>query len=140
MLPQAREPKRRFVPSKWEAKAVLRIIRSLRKNPDARARKDARESDDAPKASVEGDEDRDETQRSCVPPRAAREAAHARGLVQPPFEYVADAQVDENGDEVSAPRAPTTRCAACLRTRRSCWSASSGAWTSTSAHASRRRA
>ena len=42
VLPQAREPKRRFVPSKWEAKAVLRIIRSLRKNPDARARTDPR--------------------------------------------------------------------------------------------------
>lgn len=27
---QAREPKRRFIPSKWEAKMVIRIIRSLR--------------------------------------------------------------------------------------------------------------
>ena len=36
VLPSAREPKRRFVPSKWEAKTVLRIIRSLRKNPDQR--------------------------------------------------------------------------------------------------------
>ena len=51
-LPSAREPKRRFIPSKWEAKLVLRIIRSLRKNPDARL--ETNKEEDAPKLLWEG--------------------------------------------------------------------------------------
>jgi len=105
VLPQAREPKRRFVPSKWEAKAVLRIIRSLRKNPDARARKDARERDDAPKLLWEGDEDPATKHNGLayLPAPRAKLPTHGDSY-NPPFEYRADAQVDENGDEVSAPR------------------------------------
>ena len=105
VLPQAREPKRRFVPSKWEAKAVLRIIRSLRKNPDARARKDARESNDAPKLLWEGDEDPATKHNGLayLPAPRAKLPTHGDSY-NPPFEYRADAQVDEKGDEVSAPR------------------------------------
>ena len=94
VLPQAREPKRRFVPSKWEAKAVLRIIRSLRKNPDARV-KPTRNEFDGPKLLWEGDEDPATKHNGLAYLPAPRVPLPTHGdSYNPPFEYRADTQVD----------------------------------------------
>lgn len=104
VLPQAREPKRRFVPSKWEAKAVLRIIRSLRKNPDARAKTTEHEFA-GPKLLWEGDEDPATKHNGLLYLPAPRAKLPTHGdSYNPPFEYRADTQTDENGDEIKTPR------------------------------------
>ena len=105
-LPQAREPKRRFVPSKWEAKTVLRIIRSLRKNPDQR-KKDLEKNmlNDGPKLLWEGDDDLTTKINGLayLPAPRAKLPTHGDSY-NPPFEYRADTVELDNGDVDTRPR------------------------------------
>jgi len=104
LLPSAREPKRRFIPSKWEAKLVLRIIRALRNNSSAKADKNA--VDDAPKLIWDNSDittDKNTNGLSYLPAPKARAPSHGDSY-NPPFEYrqdfSEDAQ-DEDSDIVS---------------------------------------
>lgn len=98
LLPSAREPKRRFVPSKWEAKLVLRIIRALRNGQANKRADDTKE--DAPKLiwdSSEQDADVKTNGLSYLPAPKAKIPGHEDSY-NPPFEYRQDA-ADELSDD-----------------------------------------
>jgi len=166
VLPSAREPKRRFVPSKWEAKTVLRIIRSLRKNPDQRRNDLQRhKAETGPALLWEGDDDLTLKINGLayLPAPRAKLPTHSDSY-SPPFEYRADTVTKDNGDVDETPRTfyegtrwafPKSRlpvcpygtdtffylsqpCGACRPTPRSCWSDSSGVSTFTCVPESRK--
>jgi ribosome biogenesis protein ERB1 len=96
-LPSAREPKRRFIPSKWEAKLVLRIIRSLRKNPDARL--ETNKEEDAPKLLWEGtDNSKAYAHALAYLPAPKVTAPSHEDSYNPPFEYRQDLTQDAHED------------------------------------------
>ena len=106
VLPSAREPKRRFVPSKWEAKTVLRIIRSLRKNPDQRRNDLQRhKAETGPALLWEGDDDLTLKINGLayLPAPRAKLPTHSDSY-NPPFEYRADTVTKDNGDVDETPR------------------------------------
>mgnify|MGYP001249387844 CR=1 FL=1 len=98
-LPSAREPKRRFIPSKWEAKLVLRIIRSLRKRPEARL--ETNETETAPKLLWDGAHvsDANGDALAYLPAPKVNLPCHEDSY-NPPFEYRHDLSQDANEDAV----------------------------------------
>ena len=93
VLPSAHEPKRRFVPSKWEAKLVLRIIRSMRKHPNAKAEKNT--VPEAPKLLWEGEDvSGSHSHGLAYLPAPKSKTPNHEDSYNPPFEYRHDLSED----------------------------------------------
>mmetsp|Transcript_15594 Transcript_15594/g.37765 ORF Transcript_15594/g.37765 Transcript_15594/m.37765 type:complete len:453 (+) Transcript_15594:252-1610(+) len=86
-LLSSREPKRRFIPSRWEAKLVLRIIRAMRNNTSTKPAKNS--IDDAPKLIWDAGEafaDMNHNALTYLPAPKAKSPSHEDSY-NPPFEY-----------------------------------------------------
>jgi len=97
-LTAAPEPKRRFVPSKWEAKRVVKLVRALRRGW-LKKKDDAAKSKETPLYLMWGDDnqvsDKTASGLTYIPPPKPKLPGHEESY-RPPAEYIPE---DGEGDD-----------------------------------------